>query len=338
MKIIKKLSIILSFVFILLMLTIPHYGKTGAINAIMLCGQVIIPALFPFTVCALYLLKCDFGVFFKKIFPKKGEIIFVFLLSMLGGYPVGAKLINEIYDKKIIDKNDSQKLICCCVNAGPAFIVIAVGNGILHSKSLGYILLSAHILSSVLISLLIIPFINTKQNKIKKYCEQPFVTSVAEASQSMISICAFVIFFSSFNSYLSVWAEKFPIIKDFSSLTEVTSGIASQSSIYKTAFLLGFAGFSVWFQIFSASKNIGINLKYFILFRIVHSTLSVLLTKLLILIFNPKVSTITNNIIFTSKTNYSTIAVSVSLLIMLILLFLTIFKKNQGRKIYDDLI
>lgn len=339
MKFFKNFPLFFCLIFITLMLFFPTVGKNATANAVLLCGRVIIPSLFPFSVCALYLTKSNFGSILKRFSKQKGEIIFTVLLSMLGGYPIGARLVKELYSKGKLTKENSQRLVCCCVNAGPAFIIIAVGNGIFNNQKIGYILFISHILASLVPILLTLPFLKTENTtKISVYEDQPFVSAAADASAAMISICAFVIFFSTLNAYINLFANDFEILNDISSLTEVTNGIINGKNVYKTSFLLGFGGFSVWFQIFASCKDTGIKIKQFVIFRILHGSLSTVFTYISIKIFKPYTPTVSNHRFFNAQGHYSGIAVSVSLFIMLILLILTLFTKNRGRKILDDLI
>ena len=63
----------------------------GVAKGLYISGNVIIPSLFPFGVIVLIILRSNI-----KILP---DTVFVFLLSIIGGYPVGAQLIEEIYKK-----------------------------------------------------------------------------------------------------------------------------------------------------------------------------------------------------------------------------------------------
>ena len=287
MKTTKTVLIIsLAVAFIAGMLTVPKICICGAIKGITLCGETIIPSLFPFTVCILMIMRSQTG----KI-PKEKT---VFFLSLIGGYPIGAKLIDELYNNGEISKNGAHLMQCCCVNAGPAFIVTAVGAQMLKSEKIGWYLLFSHIFPSLMIY-----FVLRKRIKKSLYIKNTdsqaglkistlFTESIGDASSSIILICAYVILFS-------VVTELISSIKKTSRIAmflEVTTAISNEKNIYIIAFLLGFSGISIWMQVFAVSKNCGINTKLFILFRILHGILSALILKFLILIFNPSFPTI----------------------------------------------
>lgn len=91
-------SFVFSFFGIILLLY-PSTAAKGISNAIIVCTDVVIPSLFPFTACILFLMRCGIGDFLKKlesislkIFHQNIDMLTVMLFSLIGGYPVGAKL------------------------------------------------------------------------------------------------------------------------------------------------------------------------------------------------------------------------------------------------------
>ena len=69
---------------------------SGMREGLQVCLETVIPSLFPFTVASL--------VLFKLKVPVLSQKAIIMLLSHLGGYPVGAKLIDTAYKEKEIDK------------------------------------------------------------------------------------------------------------------------------------------------------------------------------------------------------------------------------------------
>ncbi len=337
-------------VLILLIIIFPDISSIGVSDGLLISANVIIPSLFPFMVCVLMLIKSGFIItnrFFNRIifsvFGHNFDMFFVFILSMLGGYPVGAKLVHELYIKKAINKQNANLMLLYCVNAGPAFIISAVGGGVFLSYKIGIILLISHILASVIIALTISKKIkkhnceNINAVSIKSFSEN-FVTSVADASASILQICSFVIIFSSINAYLEYFLGDLTTIKNIIYFTEVTSAVTKTNNLIFVSFLLGFSGFSIWFQIFSISKKYKINYLLFIIGRVMHGTISSCITYILLKIFKVSLSTFSNKINFVKQNVYSNLSVSVSLLIMLVVLLVFIYSKNCSRKIINDMV
>ena len=270
-------------------------------------------------------------------------MFFVFLMSMLGGYPVGARLINEMYNNKSINNRTADIMLTYCVNAGPAFVVSVVG-AVFHSNKIGVLLLISHIIASIIMSLLCANNLRKNDNlnmtplpKIKTFSEN-FVESVADASSTIISICSFVILFSSINAYIDYFFKNVTIIKYISYFTEVTSAVTKTRNIYFISFLLGFSGISIWCQIFAISSNRKINFIRFSAGRVLHGIISTIITSIIITAFDIKLSAFSNNVAFTNNMMYSNISLFVSMMIMFIVLFIFIYTKNNSGKIIKDMI
>lgn len=302
-------------------------------QSVVICSRVLIPSLFPFSVCVLFLMKS--GV------AGKNQGLSVLIFSMLGGYPIGAKLINSAVQNGELSREDGGKMLNFCVNAGPAFIVSAVGGGILNSKSAGTVLLISHILSSLLICL----FYRFSGNKItfkekpySKHCSfaDTFVLSSAESATVTLNICSFVILFSAITGYIEFYSEKFTLLKPLIYLTEVTAATAKTRNIYFISFLLGFAGICIWCQILSVGKQIKITLPIFILFRIIHGALSAGFTAIFVRVFNVYLPTFSNNRSFYGNMSVSGTALSVSLLIMGIIFIISLSQSKKNIKILEE--
>ncbi len=346
----KVSTLCLAIFMIILIITLPDISSSGVSRGLIISANVIIPSLFPFMVCVLMLIKSGIKLNNKtvnqilyKVFGQNFDMFFVFLLSMIGGYPVGAKLINELYSQETIDKKTANIMLTYCVNAGPAFIISVVG-GVFSSQKIGIVLLVSHILSSFLIALLCSKknkkniFWNKKNIKIQKNFSENFVESVADASGSMLSICSFIILFSVINSYLDYFFCNMPIIKYISIFTEVTSAVVKCKNLYLVSFLLGFSGLSIWCQIFAISGKRKINIISFVIGRILHGTISVIITRFLVYIFKIKVYTFSNNVNLNNKFYYSNITLFISMLIMIIVLFTFFCSKNNSGKIINDVL
>ena len=122
----------------------------------------VLPSMLPFFFFSKILTELGFAVTIGKIlgtplkkFYRAPEIGgYVMIMSMLCGYPIGAKLIGECYENGLIDTNDSKKLTTFCSTTGPLFIVGTVGVGFFQNKIYGFILLISHYLGAILNGLL----------------------------------------------------------------------------------------------------------------------------------------------------------------------------------------
>lgn len=320
-------KIIITFVAFFTLIFFLRYPSTitdGAILGLKISSNIIIPSLFPFCVICLFIVKSDclrfienfISHFSLKLFKLTSNEFFVMIMSFIGGYPVGAKLINNLYKNNQIDKTTATVMMCYCVNAGPAFIIIAVGNCILNSRILGNVLLVSHITGSIIIAFVCRFFIKIKSENItiKKNISSVsdvFVESTADACTTVISICSFVVLF---NVVINVINNlNIPFFKKIIiPLLEITSGIMSCKNIYVISMLLAWGGICVHFQLFFAAKDLKINKLYFYISRIAHSLLSFLITHIQLKLLPIHIQTLSNNINFlNSFTSMSNIYASV---------------------------
>lgn len=347
----KVFTFSLCTVLIVLIIIFPEISGNGVSKGLILSSNVIIPSLFPFMVCVLIILKCGINVTNRllnkityTIFGVNFNMFFVFILSLLGGYPVGAKLINELYENNLITEKDANLMLVFCVNAGPAFVIFVVGIGIFNSRTLGILLFVSHIMASFVIALFCgkifkknkYDYIIKVYNKVDKISDI-FVQSVADTCSAIIKVCSFVVLFSVINTYLEFLFNDLIILNKISLLTEVTYAITKNKNIYFISFILGFSCFSIWCQIFSVCSKFKIFYLQFIFGRLLHGLLSMIFTKNFLIFFNINVP-VFNNINFSGKFFYTTPQLFFSMLIMLIVLFCYVYSKNNSGKILSDVI
>lgn len=317
-------------IFLAILVIYPKPISAGIYNGIMICVSILIPSIFPFTVLAIFIIN-------SGILVSKNKNLFTFslavlILSIIGGYPVGAKIIATARDNELLSDENAENLLMVCINGSPAFIITAVGKTILCSQKIGVFLFISHFLATIILYLPKIKKLTgikishslTKRTPLST----AFVESVAAASSSMITVCSFVILFSGIIEIINY--------KHFGGILEITSGIINTKNLYYISFLLGFSGICIILQVISIGKDFIKHPIRLILYRIIHGALSVLILKLLFYIFSYNISTLSNDINF----NYQ--YVSNNTLLSFLLIFLSIMficsvsvKKYTGNLIKD---
>ncbi len=346
----KTVLLFLLSLFLILIIFFSEISASGIKKGIIISANIIIPSLFPFTVFVLIILKSGFTVKNKflnniiyKIFGLNFEMFFVFILSLIGGYPIGAKLIAELYHNKKLNKKSANIMLMYCVNAGPAFIISAIGIGLFKSNTVGIILLVSHLLSSLIAVVILSKNIkgkiatqNFKGNVTS--VSKIFVDSITDAARSMLQICSFIVFFSAIAAYFEYFLTNVPIINKISYFLEVTTAVTKTDNIIFVSFLLGFSGISIWFQIFAITKEIGVTYYQFIFGRILHGGISSVICYIILYVFKIEISVFNNGISFHKKTVYTNIPITLSLIAMTTVLLIYIYSKNSSRKLLDDMV
>lgn len=299
-------------VLIIAIVTSPEKYISVALEGILIWGTQILPALFPFMIFTKLLVETGyvkeasrlFSPMTKKLYRSPGISSYVFLMSILSGYPLGAKLTSDLYSGNYISRAEAHRIVSFTSNSGPMFIVGTVGVGMLLSKEAGYIILISHILAAIINGLLYRNYSPRETATGKKFQTkvetEDFLT---ETMMSSISSCLLIggyitIFFIVGEVLLSIGIfspltgllENFGIESTLSNgviigLFEMTNGCllisASTASLaIKTALcslLISFGGLAISFQAFAFLKNLEVSKKFYLLQKISHALLTFLI-------------------------------------------------------------
>jgi hypothetical protein len=132
------------------------------------------------------------------------------VIGWVGGYPAGAVAVRDLLDRGEMTKKQAKRLLCGCVNAGPAFIIGGVGAGMLGSPAMGGMLFAAHFLASFITGLIFMRG-DTEEVPASKTPPKPEAFSVAltasvqSACRSMLGMCGFVILCAALLSLTDAW-------------------------------------------------------------------------------------------------------------------------------------
>ena len=199
----------------LALLADPRAAMEAARNGLELCGNVIIPSLFPFFV--LSSLVVDLGLagylgrllekVMRPLFRVNGACASALALGFIGGYPVGARTAISLYQNGMCTRTEAQRLLAFCNNSGPAFILGVVGAGVFASSRVGVLLCLAHALASVCVGVIFRFYPGDGKSRRNRegrpapkfqarHFTAVFTGAVKNSFLSTLNICAFVIFFT----------------------------------------------------------------------------------------------------------------------------------------------
>ena len=325
-------------------LLFPAITADGARDGLKICGNIIIPSLFPFCVLTLFaeksgiitILSKILSPITKRILHLSGEKFCVLIMSSIGGFPVGARLIRSLYDRGAISENEAKRTMLYSISGGPAFILTAVGSGILGSAKLGQIFLISNMLSTLFLAIII--EMGAKNDLIIEKApsckiSDALVEAVLDSSRAILSICGWVILFSSLLSIIECGLFPQKIVFISSILLEVTTAvIAAKNHPLLIPAILSFCGLCVHCQVYSALKEIAPKYPLFLLFRGIHALFSTAITYLFIANDSSVISTISNNII-PNRNNVSFTYTSAFALILLSILLIVSVGANKKDKI-----
>ncbi len=267
---------LLPFFFVIIAICLVIFSKTNlsaASNGLTLWATCVAPSLFPFFVITnllsytkvVTILGRILDKFMKPLFNVSGIGSFAFIMGLISGYPVGAKIIADFREKNLVTKEEGERLLAFTNNSGPLFILSSVGISLFGDTKTGLLLLCTHVLSCITVGIILGRFSNKSINEFNYQSNNSIVqnnnvslknlgevlgNSINNAISTILLIGGFVVIFSVIISILnSTYALDFlssflnPILSllgfdlNFSKpllsgIIELTNGVKSVSTIH----------------------------------------------------------------------------------------------------------
>ena len=140
----------------------PREAMAATGDGLKLCGNVILPSLFPFFVLSSLVVELGLSRYLGRLFQPvmaplfrvNGACASAVALGFVGGYPVGARTAIQLYQSGQCSRTEAERLLAFCNNSGPAFILGVVGTGVFASSRVGVLLYLAHAAASCCVGLL----------------------------------------------------------------------------------------------------------------------------------------------------------------------------------------
>lgn len=275
--------------------------SAAAAGAVDMCLKVLVPSLLPFFVISSLFISTGaaerisgrLSGFTSKLLGLPGGCAAAIMMGLRGGYAVGARTAFDLYDRKICTPEEASRLLPVCTTCGPAYVFSAVGAALFGSVRAGTVIYICHILSAMACGMASVLLSGRRRQKatprvtspLRPVTSEMFTKAVTGAAAAMPGICGFVIFFSALTAFLSrcglfdmicglLGAFPAGLTRALSSgIIEMTGGVSSLSAcgvplpaaMAAAAFLVGWGGFSVHFQIMSLLGGRPISMRtYFI--------------------------------------------------------------------------
>ncbi len=271
-RISEIMCVILMLFFITRSDTLAPILKEGIVFAY----EKILPSIFPFMLLSGILITtdmpdklCSLASAVLKRLKLNPYILTPCLFGFLCGFPVGAKIVKEYYQADKITKREADSLLPAANSPSAAFVISAVGTGLLDSTKAGLVIWLSSVISSMLLSLFLIPRHSSVSASLSYRCNnkysfsESFAVSLKNASISTLNTCMLVAFFYMISTGL---AESLASSKEsyavavLSSILEIGSGCKNASALplysdVLCAFACGFGGMSAFFQVKSESHK-----------------------------------------------------------------------------------
>lgn len=311
----SKIIICICLLSVCLFIASPSQCMKSTLNGLNIWLANVVPALFPFFILTKIIISFNqssippLDKFTRKFFHTDAGLVYA--LSILSGYPVGAKMISSYYSAQKIDKTTATNMLSFCSTSGPMFIIGSVGIGIFHSAKIGYILLISHIMGSFLNGIIF----TRKQSTLANNPSKNLIPNTTPASlndimyDSIVSILmvgGYIVFASVIISmlqstilpYISVAIAKLiptspALISGFlCGILEMTNGILALSltsvslkiKVILSSFLIAFSGVCIILQSVGFLNKMEIKKSLIIKQKLMQGILTVIVTTLIVLI------------------------------------------------------
>lgn len=313
-------------------------AKAQALEGMKLCLNVIVPTLLPILILTNTIIKSSSRLFLETVFSPLARLLRLpkcaccaLILGLIGGYPTGAILSNELFNLHLIDNQTAKRLLRCSFCGGVAFIITTVGTIHLNSTKTGIIIYTVNVLSSIIICVAD-GIIHRNTNEITQECSigsQSFcnalINSIECSTKSVAVMCGCIVFFSAICGLVSIPPFAMPLI-------EITNGIFKFNgsiSLPYLCFFLSFGGLCIHLQILNVIKSTGIGYIDFFVHRVVGGLISYFLGKGYILLFNPDTEVFSNISQITPRLNQINGSLSIILLASCIVIVVDLNNKKS---------
>lgn len=265
------------FLFILF----PGVAHSGTKQGIDLFSNTLFPYLLP------YLILTNWILLLSKNFSTSTYFTYIkcYVLSAIGGYPVGAIIIDQLLANKELTKREAAFLLPICHHPSPIFILGFVSNFIVSDPFFGWsYLILIHSFSILLLMIFCMKFKRSSNPIVQAPVSASFSASMQNTMQPLFLIASTIIFFCTVysvtlhlfnlffqgaeNSYFSL----------VGTLLELTNGLVLLKDFWQgdnflllVVILLTTQSFSIHVQVFAVIKQSALSLKPYFIIRAFYS-------------------------------------------------------------------
>ncbi len=332
-KVFKLRRFVIPTLFVLFAICLVLFSSSNLLaaqNGLNLWATSIIPSLFPFFVATellsytniIDILGKFLNKFMKPLFNVRGEGAFAFIMGIISGYPVGAKIACNLRESNTCSKEECERLLAFTNNSGPLFIIGTVGIKMFGSSVIGFLLIITHILACISVGICfrfwksnstLKPLVGQKTSLTNNRVHlsnlgEVIGKSITSSIYTVLNIGGFIVIFSVIISILQ-HSNFVVLLKPLCNflhipsnllesfilgIVEITNGIFTISeiplkqisiNIVLTAFLLGCGGISILLQVWSIVSKTDLSIKPYIIGKLLHGIFAAVYTFLFIVAF-----------------------------------------------------
>lgn len=204
--------------FTIFLLVFSNTNLSSAKDGLTLWANSIVPSLLPFFIATellsytnvAFVLGKLLNKFMRPLFNIPGEGAFPFIMGIISGYPMGAKIVSKFKEKGICTSEEAERMLSFTNNSGPLFIIGTVGIGMFKDTNTGLLLFVTHILACLTVGFIFRWWKNSNK-RIETKMDRPILSqktvsisnlgevlanSISSAINTILLIGGFVVLFS----------------------------------------------------------------------------------------------------------------------------------------------
>jgi sporulation integral membrane protein YlbJ len=130
-------------------------------SGLLLWTNSVVPALLPFFIATELLSYTNLtnklgkllNKYMRPIFNVPGIGAYAFIMGIISGYPVGAKIVTKFRNDCLCTKAEAERLLAFTNNSGPLFIIGTIGISMYGNTEIGLLLFISHFISCILVGI-----------------------------------------------------------------------------------------------------------------------------------------------------------------------------------------
>ena len=301
-KLTRFLFTALALYLIVLLLRHPALSLEYASTGLNLWLTKMVPTLLPFMILSGIMIRMNLTENFvtllhpllHRLYGTSKNGSYTIIMGFLCGFPMGARIVGELYESGRLSREESSKLLYFCNNIGPIYFLSYVVPVLAIKKPLvpfllmyGIPLLYGFMLFRVLpLFQRKTPAVSTTSlttNSYQKPARMPLLAAIdASVLSGLIGIAklgGYMVFFNLLNIVFVPFRHvSSGLLGLYQCILEITSGIdhSGQSLYYAILILLPFGGFSCIAQTYSMISRTDLSIRPYIFHKMIQTALTAL--------------------------------------------------------------
>ncbi len=276
----------------------PALAAESVKKSLAICSTGLIPSLFPFIVLVGIINRSGLSLYISsfmggpvgKLLGIRKEAVYALLLGFVGGFPIGAICVRELYESGILQKNEAEELLGAANNASPAFCIGTLGIAMYKNAGFGIRLYLCQLAAAIVICCICRKKPESDAPSPIKHTaptlSDTLTESVTQGGLTMLKICSFAVFFAVIGdaacrvSMYTAGEYAAALCASFFELTLAGQRLCTYpgaTSAAICAFAVGFAGLSVHMQTASVLSGSGLSMNHYFKRKLAQGLLSALL-------------------------------------------------------------